>query len=92
MPTTANIPIGRKNGEKESILFMGYLKKSRPLIFYCAPILSREDNVLLIRNDRADSSRRGLQPQVHRETAGDNLTIYNTHRPSGHPNDGCSCC
>ena len=79
-------------GEKKGVLFTDHLKKARPPIFYCAPILSRKDNVLLIRKDIADSWSRKLKLQVNQEMAGDYLTIYNAYRPSGQPNDWHSSC
>lgn len=54
--TTASIFLQEeKNGGKKGVLFTDHLKKARPPIFYCAPVLSRKDNVLLIRKDIADS-------------------------------------
>ena len=56
MTTTASIFLQEeKNGGKKGVLFTDHLKKARPPIFYCAPVLSRKDNVLLIRKDIADS-------------------------------------
>lgn len=68
--STAKFSTGKRNGEKRVILTL-FFKNSQLLIFYCAPILSRKDNGLLIRKNSADSLRKELQLQINQEMAGD---------------------